>query len=446
MTPFLFLYPQLFDKIRLAGGDLMRTDNQLTFTTYEASLKIKANDPIKVIFERIDWSFIHPLVKDKYSPLPQGADGYDPIALYKAQLLIYLGEVESDRKLVGALRYNGRLCLLCGFNFLKTPSNGTFTNFRDRLGDEIFYEILHNLIAQAIVLKVIQGGDTAIDSTHIWAFCDEHGHKNCTCQGKCSCPRKYSDSDAKWGAKNKDYYFFGYKVHLMVDTASQLPLEVIVTSGEKADSPLAKPVLKGARKKHPLLKLNTLAMDSGYDNYANYRFLIEEEHITPLIALNPRSGVNMRSLLSANIAQDGSFHCAEGFQMVYCGRDKKRSRLKFRCPAAMGRCECGLRYKCSKSAYGRIVYLKPDDDYRLIGLIPRGTALWKKKFAKRTSVERAYSEEKGQHKLAEPRVRGLSKVKIHVYLSLCAHIVKRIGAAIIEGLSRPPGVPFPINA
>lgn len=423
----------------------MRTDNQLTFTTYEASLKIKADDPIKVIFENIDWSFVHPLVKDKYSALPQGAEGYDPLALFKAQLLIYLGEVKSDRKLVDALRYNGRLCLLCGFNYLKTPSNGTFTNFRDRLGDEIFYEILHNLIAQAIVLKIIQGGATAIDSTHIWAFSYEHGHKNCSCEGKCNCARKYSDSDARWGAKNKDYFFFGYKVHLMVDIKSQLPLEVIVTSGEKADSPLAKPVFKGARKKHPLLKLDSLAMDSAYDENENYRFLIDEEHITPLIALNPRSGVNMQSLLSLNIAKDGSFHCQEGFKMVYCGKDKKRSRLKFRCPAAMGRCECSQRYICSPSKYGRIVYLKPDDDYRLIGPIPRGTALWEKKYDGRTSVERANSELKGQHKLDEPRVRDLPKIKIHVYLSLCAQIVKRIGKAITEGLARPP-VPVVVSA
>ena len=75
----------------------MKTANQLTFTTYEASLKLKPNDPIKIIFDNIDWSFIHPL------------------------------------------------------------ANGTFTNFRDRLGEDIFYEILHQLIARAIVLKVITG-------------------------------------------------------------------------------------------------------------------------------------------------------------------------------------------------------------------------------------------------------------------------------------------------
>ena len=190
----------------------MRTANQLTFTTYEASLKLKPNDPVKVIFDNIDWSFIHPLVKDKYSSSSQGAEGYDPISLFKAQLLIYLGEVSSDRKLASALSYNARLCLLCGFNFLKTPSNGTFTNFRDRLGEDTFYEILHRLIAQAIVLKVIMGGDTAVDSTHLWAYANRFGKKTCSCKGKCHCPRDYTDPDARWGYKAKDYAFFGYKV------------------------------------------------------------------------------------------------------------------------------------------------------------------------------------------------------------------------------------------
>src|SRR4030065_155751 len=106
----------------------MKTANQLTFATYEATIKLNRDDPIKIIFDNIDWSFIHPLVSHKYSP--QGADGYDPISLFKAQLLIYMDEVKSDRKLASALRYDARLCLLCGFNFLKTPSNGPFSHFR----------------------------------------------------------------------------------------------------------------------------------------------------------------------------------------------------------------------------------------------------------------------------------------------------------------------------
>jgi transposase len=413
----------------------MKTANQLTFTTYEASLKLRPNDPIRIIFSSIDWSFVHSLVNGRYSP--QGADGYDPIPLFKAQLLIYLGEVSSDRKLASALRYDGRLCLLCGFNFLKTPSNGTFTNFRNRLGEDIFYEILHSLIAQAIALKVIIGGDTAIDSTHLWAHSNKFGKKNCSCMGKCHCPRDYSDHDAKWGAKSKDYLFFGYKVHLIVDAKSQLPLDVRVTPANKGDSPQAKPLLKGAKQLHPEARIDSTSMDSAYDSYENYRFAIEEIGTAPIIAMNPRGRIDAITSGSLYLSNNGSYNCVAGFKAAYWGRDKKRGRLKFRCPAAVGKCQCLFRPSCSSSSYGKTFYLHPERDYRLIGPIPRGTDLWQEKYNARTSVERAYAEEKGSHRLASPRVRGLDRVKTHVYLALCAQVIKRVGAAMTERLTEP---------
>jgi transposase len=422
----------------------VRTANQLTFTTYEASLKIKPNDPIKVMFDSIDWSFIHPLVIGKYSPV--GADGYDPISLFKAQLLIYTGEVKSDRQLADALRFNGRLCFLCGFNFQMTPSNGTFTNFRDRLGEDTFYEILHNLIAQAITLKVIMGGDTATDSTHLWACSNRFGKKACSCKGKCHCPRTYSDSDAQWGHKSKDYAFFGYKVHLIVDTKSQLPLEVIVTPGNDADSPYAIPLLKGAREKHPDNKILSNSLDASYDAYENYRFPIEDMGVSPIIALNRRNGPDALTVGDLTLSPDGRYTCMAGFPVVYWGQDRQRSRLKFRCPAALGKCRCLFQSTCSTSSYGRTFYLHPGRDYRLVGPIPRGTPLWQEKYNARTSVERAYSEEKGSHRLASPRVRGLSKIKTHVYLALCGQVIKRIGAAITKGLIKSQQMPCPIRA
>ncbi len=285
--------------------------------------------------------------------------------MFKAQLLIYLGEVSSDRKLASALRYDGRLCLLCNFSFLKTPSNGTFTNFRNRLGEETFYEILHRLISQAIVLKVILGGDTAIDSTHLWAYAHRFGKKTCSCKGKCNCPKSYSDTDARWGAtcgegrwraKSKDYLFFGYKVHLIVDAKSQLPLDVKVTPGAEADSPQAKPfrvnlqaepLLKGAKEKHHENPIDTSSMDSAYDSYENYRFAIEEAKVAPIIALNPRGKVDAITKGSLYLSNDGTYTCFAGFKVVYWGKEEKRGRLKFRCPAALGKCECLFRSACS---------------------------------------------------------------------------------------------------
>jgi transposase len=419
----------------------MKKASQLTFTTYEASLKLKNNDPIKVIFDNIDWSFIHPLVQGKYSS--QGADGYDPIPLFKAQLLIYLGEVKSDRQLAAALRYDARLCLLCGFNFLKTPSNGTFTNFRDRLGEGTFYEILHRLIAQAIALRVVIGHDTAVDSSHLWAHSNRFGKKVCSCKGKCDCPRKYSDPDAAWGHKTKEYAFLGYKVHLIVDTKSQLPLDVKVTPGNEPDSHRAKPLIQGANEKHPELDIQSVSMDAGYDAYENYRFVIEEVQASPIIALNPRNGEDAVTSGDLRLSSDGKYTCLAGFPVVYWGKDVKRGRLKFRCPAAVGKCRCLFQSSCSTSSYGKTFYLHPERDYRLIGPIPRGTARWQEKYKGRTSVERAYSEGKGSHRMATLRVRGLVKVAIHVCMSLCAQVVKRIGTVITDRLAGPNRVPCP---
>ena len=97
-------------------------------------------------------------------------------------------------------------------------------------------------------------------------------------------------------------------------------------------------------------------------------------------------------------------------------------------------------------SYGKTFYPHPELNYRLIGPIPRGSDIWQKKSNARTSVETAYSEEKGSHHLAKPRVRGLSRVKIHAYLALCAQVIKRIGVTIMERLTRPHPIPCPVRA
>ncbi len=160
----------------------------------------------------------------------------------------------------------------------------------------------------------------------------------------------------------------------------------------------------------------------------------------------PPSVPEQLSSSSLVLANDGSYTCMAGFKVIYWGKEEKRGRLKFRCPAALGKCQCLFHSACSKSSYGRTFYLNPERDYRLIGSIPRGTALWQNKYEKRTSVERAYSEEKGNHKLADPRVRGLAVVKIHVYLALCAQVIKRIGTTITEKLIIPKLLPCSIRA
>jgi len=205
----------------------MRKTIQPSFADLTIANMIPADDPLKIIFDSIDFSFIYELCKNKYSQC--GRQGFNPQSLFKALLLIYLGYASSERELARKLmlslsaspqeiasQFDGRLCYLCGFSYGNTPKHNTFHYFRMRLGEEVFYEILLNLIAQAVCLIKAKNLKQYIDSSHIEAF--------------------NTDKDAKWGYKSKDFSFFGYKVHLeLPQGAFPIPVSVKVTEGNKWD-------------------------------------------------------------------------------------------------------------------------------------------------------------------------------------------------------------------
>jgi transposase len=394
-------------------------------------LKVKKNDPLRIWFDAINWSFISELCSRLYSDT--GAPAYKPVSMFKALLLIYLGQADSERDLAEKLEFDVRLQLLCGFDFFDTPSHASFHNFRERLGSELFYDILHRLIAQAIAAGVINKTiHTAVDSTHVWANSNKFGVKVCQCSGKCKCLRKYSDKDAKWGHKTKTYAFFGYKVHLIVDTQSQLPIEVIVTSGEVPDNTQAADLIDGAIEQHPEITIASSAMDAAYDDTDVYGHCVENG-IHPIIPLNPRNQEKETSPVNPKVNTDknGCFFCSmTNLRLVKNGTDPKRkNRLKLICPPTGDRKKCPFRESCCpNSKVGKTFYLYPLSDVRLLGTIPRGSPQWKFLYSQRTSVERTNSLLKSPtHKLNNPRVRGIEQMDIHVFLSVCALVVKTIG-------------------
>ncbi|MEA2021198.1 MAG: transposase [Candidatus Caldatribacteriota bacterium] len=206
---------------------------QLSFITYEAYKKIKKDDPIKILFESINWSFISPLIKDTYPANRELV--YDPIALFKSQLLIWLGEVESNRKLAKALRFNSRFCVLCGFdNFLKTPAHSTFSYFRKRIGKDAYFKILQRLIAQLAVIATIYKISISSNRLHIVVYSDD-GKKSCNCSGsrcKYNKKQKHSKDEANVKLTTKNFVALGFKEKMVINASTQLPVEVILTPKE----------------------------------------------------------------------------------------------------------------------------------------------------------------------------------------------------------------------
>jgi len=207
---------------------------QLSFITYEASQKIKKNDPLKIIFEFIDWNFIYPIIKDKYTTDRELV--YDPVSLFKAQLLIWLGETKSNRKLAESLQFDSRFCVLCGFdNFLKTPAHSTFSYFRKRIGKDIYYKILHRLIAQTVVAAVINKINISSNIIHIIINSNNGKKKNCNCSGrrcKYNKKQKHSKNEANIKLITKNFVALGFKAKMVINASTKLPLDVTLTPKE----------------------------------------------------------------------------------------------------------------------------------------------------------------------------------------------------------------------
>lgn len=400
-----------------------KTKRQLSFELLRAVQRIKPDDPLKIVFDFIDWSFIPPLVEKFYSS--QGNEAYNPVSIFKCFLLPYFGEARSMNDVAEKLKFDTRLQFLCGFYDGNTPSAGTFSNHKSKWKDDTFYKIMRTLIAQLVAIGVISGKNIAIDSSHIFAY---------------SNPKKQSDPDARWGCKHEDYYFFGYKIHLVVDTETQLPIDAVVTPGNKADSPYAKPLIKGVKE---LVSPETASMDAAYDSYDNYQTCVNTS-IIPIIDLNKR-GKKLKSgnpdlfsvlkvpTAGSDLIQIGSnFFCpATNFKLAKDGRESKRSnRQKILCKHK----NCPLFSKCKPlKGHGRTFYVYPTCDIRQYAAISRDSEEWNLFYNLRTSVERSFSELKGQHLLERPKVRGIVSTSIHAFLSIIALLLKRVKDFLLQG-------------
>ena len=111
------------------------------------------------------------------------------------------------------------------------------------------------------------------------------------------------------------------------------------------------------------------------------------------------------------ISENGKPICPIGVEMTNWGSDKKRFRNKFRCPFAAGSISyCSFSEECSTSDYGKVVYIKPDDDPRLYTAVPRGSLEWGRIYNNRTASERVNNRILTDYQLERPKRYGRRKL------------------------------------
>ncbi|NMB97165.1 MAG: hypothetical protein GYA02_11245 [Clostridiaceae bacterium] len=274
---------------------------------------------------------------------------------------------------------------------------GRLPDFRPEL-------ILQQFLARCVVdTSASMGvlGDTskisvAFDGSPYYSGASHYGVKICDCHLKgnynCTCPRKFSDPDAKWGWDSyRERWFFGDTLFNVTasDSPYDLPLYLRIVQASRHDSVTTVFALRDILKLYPNFTFKNFIADGAMDNYPTYD-LLKHYDIIPFISLDSRTKVNFHYQHPGILCFDhkGRPICHGGIPYANWGYSKPKG-IKYRCWFACNGLEPPEECKCSSSSYGRVIYIKPDYDPRLFTPVPRHTKAFKDKFKTRTSVERS---------------------------------------------------------
>lgn len=121
------------------------------------------------------------------------------------------------------------------------------------VSEDFLKNVFHRLVMKLHGKGVITGRFLVVDATHIYAFCNTR--KNTDTNGA---------EGADWG--NHHGSFYGYKVHIIIDSESEMPLAMILGSGEDHDSTHFIPLMEEFDRQYDFDEVIAVLADGAYDN------------------------------------------------------------------------------------------------------------------------------------------------------------------------------------
>ncbi len=345
--------------------------------------------------------------------------------------------IESLRR---ELLRNGELREACGFDPVlgekAVPSKDAYSSMLKKLmnNQEEIDRMFDDLIKELKKYLPELGRHLAIDSKAIESYAK--GTKD---------SKESADRQADWGKKTykgkrkdgsiweKIVSWFGYKLHLLVDTRYELPVGYKVTKATRADIEEMLPMVEEAKQKY-FQSIETVAGDKAYDSGPNNEVLYDIHGIKPVIDIrdNWKDGEETRALVPDridNVVYDyqGTVYCHcpksnERYEMAFCGFEKDRKALKYKCPVAAYGIECKGYAECSQETKGKTVRIPLDTDRRIFVPIARSSYKWQRIYNGRTAVERVNSRIDLSFGFEHHFIRGKAKMTLRVGLALLVMI------------------------
>lgn len=242
--------------------------------------RIPKDDILRIIDEKVDFSFVNTLAKPYYSTL--GPIGYSPERLFRMLIVMYMENIPSERKLVTELNVNLRYMW-----FTKTdldspaPDHSTFSVLRNRLGDSLFKQIFAQVVSTIVELGIAYPKSISVDSSSVLADVKIPTKEDKGAREDGKQVFSPNDPDARYGHTSSKKIFFGYKAQIMVDNQTQAILNIDAKPGNAQDVHLEESFVQEPIGNNNL-KPEEAALDKGFNSY-RIRRLFKEQKIKAAI-------------------------------------------------------------------------------------------------------------------------------------------------------------------
>ena len=194
---------------------------------------------------------------------------YDDGQLQLAELAMRVFGIPSEKKLTEEMRKDDRIRRFCRLKCI--PSRSTLSRRRRKTGigaKSLFYAAVRK------IKELLNWIDNkfSVDSKLFWAYANR---------------KKKTDPDAKWGyCAAKDMFIFGYKIHVITETSTELPVAFVITPANAGDNHAFFFLFRDLGQNFSY-EIKKMIGDCGYDD-SKIRKLLNGRNIGVCIARNGR--------------------------------------------------------------------------------------------------------------------------------------------------------------
>ena len=401
---------------------------------------------LKLVLDTIpDEGFARLLETERF----RGRNEYPVRAMWNSILAGVVFQHPSIESLRRELARNGMLVELCGFDPLKGPdaippawAYSRFLKVILRHSEELV-GIFRQLVGAIGEALPDFSEELAMDGKKLPSFgnpvSDEE--KKAETDGR-------RDTDADWGVKTcsgvnsagkaweKVTSWFGYKLHLIVDSRYELPVDFRLTKASTAEQPIALEMLDALAECAPTVaeRAKHLCADKGYDDGKIIVKAHDELGISPIIDIRNlwKDGEKTKMVKgSTNVVYDhrGNVSCLcpktlTPHEMCYGGYERDRGSLKYLCPAQAKGLTCAGQAECET---GRQIRIPLSEDRRVFTPVARSSHSWSRLYDMRTAVERVNSRIDGAFMFEHHYIRGQQKMEARVSIAFIVMLAMALG-------------------